>query len=273
MFDKLINKQVCCYSNGKLDYNALSLLCFMYPSFRVVKSEFDIYPDEPFIYIGDVKWAHKINKHPEPHIIVASTGEYDLTNRNTLIDLAYLKHQHSKEEQYIYEDKRTNKKIENLDEFLVSNKPEDYTKRVKGRPKYLDDIYEKWTNDQFMYNWKYLWVVGSVSDKEIEADKTFSNIIDNFTRMFELIRYYLKATEELDIKYLENALVSFINNSMDISDLNTKSMKVMKSRTAFKNSLGKNVPYAVNKLLNSNIDNPTLRTYNFLVDLASGGKL
>ena len=90
-FDLLLNKQVCCYSSGSSTINqyALGLLCNMYPNFKVVRTSFDINPDQPFIYIGDQKWIPLISKQTEPHIIVATTGEYDLTDHETVLNLCY----------------------------------------------------------------------------------------------------------------------------------------------------------------------------------------
>ena len=63
-FPDLLNKQVCCYQpNAKvIDYQLLDLLRIMYPTFKVVKSEFEITMGEPFIYAGDIKYLSKVSK-------------------------------------------------------------------------------------------------------------------------------------------------------------------------------------------------------------------
>ena len=49
-------KQIKCYIDNKtIDYNALSILQMLYPTYQTVSTTFDIYPDVPFIYIGDLK--------------------------------------------------------------------------------------------------------------------------------------------------------------------------------------------------------------------------
>ena len=89
----LIGKQIKCYIDNKtIDYNALSILQMLYPTYQTVYTVFDIYPDVPFIYIGDLKYINKVKERSEPYILVATTGEYDFTDKETLLKVAYQYH-------------------------------------------------------------------------------------------------------------------------------------------------------------------------------------
>lgn len=241
MFKELLGKQVCCYKTVKgkdkpiLDTKALSFLQIMYPSFKVVKTEFDIYPDEPFIYIGDIKWLPKVQKHTEPHIIVASTGDYNLTDRETLASLVYLRH---------------------------NKKP----------PQYLSELIDEkdgWDEDTFYYNMKYAWLTGSVPDRELQKNDLFIKIITNFNDPFNLVTEYLKTIDTLGneeaTKYLEKSLIKFIENSRDTKESTKKGMFLLQQQ--FHNSCDKNVSSAIQNLIESPIDNEVLRNLNFLLDL------
>lgn len=235
-FDLLLNKQVCCYKgDGKpiLDTAALSFLQIMYPTFKLVKTEFDIYPDEPFIYIGDQKWIPKIQTHTEPHIIVATTGEYNLTDRDTLVSLVFARH---------------------------NKKP----------PQYLSELVKNWDDDTFYYNMKCAWLLGVVPDKELQKNDLFLKIITNFKSPFDMSKEYLQALDLLGdsaLKYIEGNLISFILKSREPNDTNTKKKGMFDLQQQFHNQCDKNVPNAIQNLLESPIDNQELKYLNFLLDL------
>lgn len=238
MFEELLNKQVCVYTidkNGKsiINQHALSCLYFMYPNFQRIKSEFELYPGEPFIYLGDLKWVNKINQRTEKHIIVSSTGEYDLTDKDTLVNLAYLRH---------------------------NKKP----------PHYMKELLDVWTEEQFFYNWKLIWVTGSPEEKEINKSNLFISLMNNLNSPINLIKTYLQLIDTCETQYLESHLLKFIDNSLALNGQNnTQNINhaVFKSRFMFKSQYSKNVTSAVDKIVNSPIDNTTLKVMNFLLDL------
>lgn len=236
IFPELVNKQINCYSNIndklQINKNLLGILSIMYPTFRIVYSDFDIYYGEPFIYAGDPKWINKVNKHTEPHIILAPTGEYDLNDKQVLLDLAYTKHH-------------------------------------KKQPQYLKELIESWDDDTFYYNWKILWLLGTVPDKELQKNDLFLKIITNLSTPIKIPEAYLEASKDEDsVKYLENMLTSFIIKSKDVSAENTKNKNMFMIRKQFYASYGKNIPYAVNNLITSNIRSKRLLNLNFILDLA-----
>lgn len=235
-FDLLLNKQVCCYKSGDkpiLDTAALGFLQIMYPTFKIVKSEFDIYPDEPFIYIGDQKWISKIQKHTEPHIIIATTGEYNLTERETIISLVFTRH---------------NKKV----------------------PQYLAELVKDWDDKTFYYNMKCVWLLGTISDRELKKNDLFINILKNIDSPFNLSKEYLQGVDRIGdeaLKYLESSLIKFILKSREPSDENTKKVGMFMTQQKFYNQCNRNVPDAVYNLLESPITNKELKYLNFLLDL------
>lgn len=227
----LNGKQIKCYIDNKtIDYNALSILQMLYPTYQTIDNTLDIYPDIPFIYIGDLKYINKINNREEPHIIVATTGEYDFTDKETLLKVAYMKHK-------------------------------------KNIPKYILDIYKTWNNDRFYYNIKYIILFGTAIDKTLDDNILLLNVINNITNPIKVIKNYLKDIETNDIKYLENDLLSFIDRSNNLNINTIKNKKSLQLRAKFYAMSNKNVKEAVNNLIESNIDNEELRNFNFILDL------
>lgn len=227
----LNGKQIKCYIDNKtIDDNALSILQMLYPTYQTVSSTFDIYPNIPFIYIGDLKYISKVNEREEPHILVATTGEYDFTDKATLLKVAYLYH-------------------------------------GKEVPKYILDSYETWTTQQFYYNIKIIILLGTAADKEFIDKKLLLNIVNNITSPIKLLKDYLKDIENESTDFLENDLLSFIGRSSNINMGTTKNKKSLKMRATFYQVCNKNIEEAIDNLLNSNIDNLDLRNLNFILDL------
>lgn len=227
----LIGKQIKCYTDIKtIDYNALSILQMLYPTFQTVYTVFDIYPDTPFIYLGDLKYINKVKERKEPYILVSTTGEYDFTDRETLMKVAYAYHK-------------------------------------KAVPKYIDAVYRNWSQSQFYYNLKLIILLGSSVDKEFADKKLLLNVVNNVTSPIRLIRDYLTDLENETTEYFENDLLSFISRSENINIGTTKNKKSLRIRTTFYQICGKNIQTAVNNLLESNISNLDLRNLNFILDL------
>lgn len=240
MFTELLNKQVVCPD--------ISILQFMYPDFKVIKTEFEIYPGEPFIYIGDIKWINKINKHLEPHIIVASTGEYNLADMMTLIELAYKKH-NKRIPQYINND------------LLSIWKP-------VGK-----DLYNK----EFLYNWKHLWVNGSLIDKEINKNRLYIDLLNNINDPAKLLIGYLKNVNNSNSKYIESSFIDFMKNGMikQSEDVLTGKNWMKAKQMIFYASYSKNVHKAMSKMFinGAGNENPQLRMYNILKNVLLGGNV
>lgn len=233
MADKLdLNgKQIKCYIDSKtMDTNALSILQMLYPTYQTVYTVFDIYPDIPFIYIGDLKYIKKVKERKEPYILVATTGEYDFTDKETLLRVAYLRH-------------------------------------GKEVPKYILEVYKTWTTAQFYYNLKLIILLGVAIDKELADKQLLLNVVNNVASPIRLIKDYLKDTEVESTEYLENDLLSFIDRSSNIDQGTTKNKKSLKVRTTFYQVCKNNIPTAIDNLINSNIENLDLRNLNFILDL------
>lgn len=251
----MINKQVACPLvdiKGKKvwDPTALSLLGFMYPSFRFVQGDFDIYPGEPFIYTGDIRYINKMKKRPEQHIIVSSTGEIDLSNIEDLLDLAFKKHN-------------------------------------KRRPKYLEPLIEAWKPDQsrkhkrnytpeFIYNFKHLWVTGFVVDKEVEQNLLYLDMIKELNKPYQLFRLYLENIDK-DTTYLNSNLLNFMMISMKASNpssISNRSEWMQKQHLTFYNSYYTNVSYAVNSLIQAgSMTNRSLETLSLWLGVMLGDRV
>lgn len=224
-------KQIKCYLDNKnIDYNALSILQMLYPTYQTVNSTFDIYPDVPFIYIGDLKYINRVKNRQEPYILVATTGEYNFTDKETLLKVAYMKHK-------------------------------------KEIPKYILAIYKTWSHEQFYNNIKNIILFGTSINKELNNNTILLDVINNITSPIKVIKSYLKNIETNDTKYLENDLLSFIDRSSNLNINTTKNKKTLQLRTRFYAMSNKNIQTAINNLIDSNIDNLELRNLNFILDL------
>lgn len=228
--DSLLDQQVIAKKvvNGKwvLDDNVISILKMMYPDFRLVNSMFEIYPDDSFIYIGNDKYINSVKNKPNPHIIVANTG-INLLDRNILLEYVY---------SHI---------------------------GVKSVPKFFEEkkLLKLWDDETFYYNLKFILLIGSVPDKELDTSNLFFKLLSSLTSRIEPIELYLTSLDK--VKYFERSLISFLSNSKDISEDD----KIADIRTNIMNSIGGNISGAVNNLLDSGIDSDELRFLNFLFDL------
>lgn len=243
MLDSLIGQQVIGWkidSKSKdkyiLDANVIGILSMMYPEFRLVKSMFEIYPDEPFIYIGDIKYINSVKDKSNPHIIVSNTG-INLFDRKVLTDYVFA--------------------------FIG-----------KSTYKYMDDLLKFWDDATFYTNLKLILILGTVPDKEIDKSNLFLDLVYSLpSNTANAIINYLKILDIYDdYKSVESGLITFINNSIHMSDTNTKSDKMAILRKRFARTCGGSVSFAVNNLLESNIESNELRILNFILDITRGYK-
>lgn len=241
VFNLLINHQVCCYktvgNKSVIDYGAIDLLRIMYPHFKVVNSIFEIDDGHPFIYIGKMEYIFKAQQRLEDHIIVSTTGDYDLTDRNTLIDLAYYKHSG----QYIYHHKDQSKGNNGIidEKDLDDYDPKDITAIPKGKPKYVtEELIKSWSDQQFILNWKYLWVVGSLMDKELEDRHSVYQIIDSLSLPSKALQLYLTLIKDSNPDNIEYILFDFMDKSQVINPESIKNPYMNKLYKSFKASYG-----------------------------------
>ena len=217
-----------------LDEDVLSILKMMYPDFRLVKSMFEIYPDDSFIYIGDPNYINSVKNKPNPHIIVATSG-IDLLDKKVLLE-------------YVYGFKG------------------------KSVPKYFEDknFLKFWSDSEFYYNLKFILLLGKVQDEEVDKASLFLKIIENISNPHIMIKEYLNflSTSDDSVRYIDSGLVTYINNALTVADdFNTKSNAEIIGKRAFVQSYGELIPKAVNNLLDSKVDLDELRLFNFIRDL------
>ena len=271
-FPDLLNKQVCCYQpNAKvIDYQLLDLLRIMYPTFKVVKSEFEITMGEPFIYAGDIKYLSKVSRRLEPHILVSSTGEYNLSDRNTLIDLAYSHNNGG----WMYVDKDSRDSITDEEyDNLTPEKKQHYILVGKKRPKRLSPEYIESFNDKAFYSgWKNLWVTGTFNSEEVKHETLFFDIISNLNSPMKMFLKLFEAIDTAGVSFIENKLLDFIYKSKHPDDVTIKNKFMASATNSFNNSFDKNVSYAVIKLLKFDCDNKKVRLFKFLYDLTISNK-
>ncbi len=225
MFKDLLFKKVKC--------SDLGVLAIMYPNFRFIHHfegtnnlEFESC-NIPFIFCGPISEIQSINSMTVPYIIVSPTSEYDLDDRNILIDLACKKHHVCR----------------------------------PSNTEYLNFI--SW--DEFIYTWKIFWVTGILQYKEYEYVDLFQKIVDNLEYRYVILLYYLMNYEYVKDLRFQDALSKFIYKCKRHD--NNVLPKTLTHMNKFLELYSCNVENAIMNYLDTPIDSCALITLNFILDL------
>lgn len=223
MLEDLINKEVIC--------EHYEIIHFMYPNFQLARDKFDIQyyinTSQPFIYIGSSIYKTFIKTSSVPYIIVSTTGEYNLNDRNTLINLALKKH---------------GKKLS--DEY---------------------NVLKKLSDKDFMYNWKLLWVIGELSTSTINTYESFNFFCRNLNCPYLIIKNYIKNISPTTVNVFQEILIDFISDAM--KEKITNNVKYNELLKKFKTNYGKNVSSAIQKFLETPHPIPYFNTMEFLKNI------
>jgi len=225
MFKDLLFKKVKC--------NDLGVLAIMYPNFRFIHHFESINNLElescniPFIFCGPISEIQNISNVTVPYIIVSPTGEYDLSDRNTLIELACRKHH-----------------------LCRPNNIE-----------YLDFI--SW--DEFIYTWKIFWVTGILQYKDYEYVNLFQKVISNLEYPYVILLYYIRNYEYVKDLRFQEAISEFIYKCKRHD--NNVSAKTLECMNKFLVLYSHNVKHAIMNYIETPITNSALITFNFILDL------
>lgn len=210
----------------------VGILQFMYPNFKIVRSKNEIFDDTPFIYIGNGLDIRKIEKYDIPHIIVSNAGDYDFNDRETLVDLAYQKY---------------NKEISNKDYLWINSSYND-----------------------FIYNWKHLWVMGELPSIEIEIENIFHSLIEYIDCPILFYKKYWEKCIDTNVDRIEEVLLHFILGS--IEGENRDDNWLYSRKQVFLHLYRKNLNPAINKHFKrcKYINDKRFRLFELLYDIING---
>lgn len=215
----------------KVRCSDLGVLCTLFPTFKIESSAKGfIY--SPSIYCGptmDIPLF--IEKCDEPYVIVTPNGDVDLDDRDYLVEMALKKH--------------------------------NISKKIEAK------LYQALPWNEFIYFWKYLWVVGEVLFSEEESMQFFDKILDNLEYPNVIVIYCLIYLDMININYILKKLLLFITNAREVFNENTK---IGLLQIYFNNHYRQNVPFSCNKLLYSTNSDIKLQFITFIIDLFIGGE-
>ena len=230
MLDDLINKQVMCSDVGVIQ--------FMYPMFRIAKTKDDVIysinTNQPFIYSGSGLLFELVKKSDVPYIIVSSSGDYNLDDRETLLELAYKKH---------------NKKPTSSNYFLMTTK-----------------------YDEFLYYFKYLWICGELPNLYIESEFAVNSLLEviDCPRLF--LAMLLKCCNDKNVNKIEEMLIMFIINSVENKVSSITNNWLYSKQQKFCYLYKRKLPNAIKnhfKLCRC-LNDPTLRLFSLFNDIFYG---
>lgn len=216
--------------NGVPDVNFLK---FFYPNFKIISSVEYFSNYEGIIYIVDSKnmaYANNIKDMGIPYILVSNSCEYDLSNRDILLEFVFSHHN-------------------------------------KSVPKYVLEMKDALDNRTFYSLVKNYWVTGSWSLKEYDSVSAFIEFINSFSghRRVQFIKDLLGLIDICSVNKLEQMFLSFLQKVQNNDAVLTGSYG--KAVLAFRKSRHMSIEDAVLKNITSPIDNQYLRLYNFIISL------
>lgn len=214
----------------------IELLQFMYPNFQIIDKPIMI-ATNPIIFTGETKYINQIKSLNVPYIIVSTLGEYDLNDRLTLLEIAFSKY----------------------------NRPV---------PKYLLAYYDKLDDYQFMDLFEYYWITGKWPLKEYDSIGKFVELLKSFkTDTYIITKTYVELLNECTSEYLETCLFTFLIKVLKLkqnSKVKRESKWYAMMLTDYAQLKKRYIKPAINKYINSNIDNPDLKIYNLIINLNKG---
>lgn len=141
--------------NHSVKVDDIGLLQFMFPDFIIVDKPI-LFTDRPIIFIGNAKYRNQIKELGVDYIFMSDLPEVDLTNKLTLLEVAFSK---------------WNKKV----------------------PKYLLEFYKDLDDFTFREQFEYLWLTGKWNLKEYNNTGAFLEFLYSFkTDTYNITKTYLQ---------------------------------------------------------------------------------
>jgi len=128
--------------NHSVKTTDIGFLQFLYPNFIILDKPV-LYSDKPIIFTGETKYINQIKKLGVPYISLSALAEYDLTDRLTLLKVAFSKY----------------------------NRPV---------PKYLLEFYEDLDDFTFRDLVEYYWITGKWTLKEYNNSRSIFRVLTEF---------------------------------------------------------------------------------------------
>lgn len=202
----------------------------MFPNFKILY-EPEMFPNyEGIIFVGADKYLNYVKNLGIPYILVRKSAEYDLDNREVLLEVIFSK----------------------------------YGKAV---PKYLKEIYQDIPDDEFMDAVKVYWVTGKWMIKEFKETNVYFELMDAIVYQADKVgKLAFKAIDEIGDKSLEYRLLNYMakisNNQINLNS------QYGRNQQMYYNQKYDKMKKAATKYLEKDVDNDELRLINFIKDLA-----
>lgn len=169
--------------NHSVKITDIGLLQFLYPEFVILDKPV-LYSDKPIIFTGETKYINQIRELGVPYITLSAVAEFDLTDRLTLLKVAFGKY----------------------------NRPV---------PKYLLEFYEDLDDITFRELVEYYWITGKWILKEYNNSGAFLEFLQSFrTDTVTMIRTYLNLLHKTGAEYIRVSLFTFLNRVLTPSRKN-----------------------------------------------------
>lgn len=214
--------------NHSVKVDDIGLLQFMYPNYIITDKPI-LFTDKSVIFTGETKYVNQIKNLGVDYIFVSYTPEIDLTDRLTLLDVAF-------------------------------------TKWNKNVPKYVLKFYKDLDDFTFREQFEYLWVTGKWNLKEYDNTGAFLEFLYSFkTDTYNIAKTYLQLLHKTGAEYIEMSLLTFLNRVVLPSGKLSKWYQ--KTIDDYRLSKYRFIKPALDKYIESPIYNSELRIFNFILDL------
>lgn len=214
--------------NHSVKINDLGFLQFLYPDFIILNKPV-LFIDRPIIFTGETKYLNQIKSLGVDYILVTELAEYDMTDKEILLDIVFSK---------------WNRKI----------------------PKYVLSFYKDLDDDTFKEQIEYMWVTGKWNLKEYDNSGVFLEFLKSFkTDTFNITKTYLQLLDKVGAEYIEMSLLTFLNRVVNKGSNISKWYKQVID--SYKLSKYKLIKPAILTYMESPIYNTELRVFNLIMDL------
>ncbi len=232
----------------------VGLLQFMYPTYELITDDnIPAFPIRPAIFIGTVRkelFVKTYNQTDLDYIVVSNISNIDLTDRRQLVQVGFEKWNRF------------------VPQYLVGSGTE--KKRGKGKDMGIIDQMEY---DDFIWAFKHHWVTGSWCIKGLPDENTFLELITMINQSkIDFIKRFFEVVGDTRPYRIESSIMTFLQRAKykNYRGITSKSYKAAISSYEGK-YLDRSLE-AINKTLDTNIDNFTLRLLFMLINMIDNNR-
>lgn len=228
----------------------VDLLKFMYPTYSIVDDDtIPVFPDRPAIFIGTALGKEKFikiyNQADIDYIVVSNFSSIDLTDRRQLVQVGF----------------------ERWNRFVPKYLAGSGVEKKKGKGIDMGFIDQMDYND-FVWAFKHHWVTGKWVIKSLPDENTFLELITMINQSkIDFIQRFFEVVNDTRPYRIESSLMTFLQRAKykNYRGVSGKSYKM--AIKMFEGKYTESSLKAINSVLDSNIDNYTLRLLNLFITI------